>query len=89
MTTLSVSEAKMKLSALADSVFTTHEEIIITKNGTPVAVLVSPDEFASWRETMHIRCDVDLMQEIKKGLSTLKKDKVSLYTLEELFDTPA
>ncbi|MBV5306615.1 MAG: type II toxin-antitoxin system Phd/YefM family antitoxin [Desulfobulbaceae bacterium] len=89
MTTLSVSEAKMKLSALADSVFTTHEEIIITKNGTPVAVLVSPDEFASWRETIHIRCDADLMQEIKKGLSALKKDKVSLYTLEELFDTPA
>lgn len=89
MTTLSVSEAKMKLSALADSVFTTHEEIIITKNGTPVAVLVSPDEFASWRETMHIRCDADLMQEIKKGISALKKDKVSLYTLKELFDTPA
>ncbi len=89
MTTLSVSEAKMKLSALADAVFTTHEEVIITKNGTPVAVLVSPDEFASWRETMHIRCDADLMQEIKKGLSALKKNKVSLYTLEELFDTPA
>jgi len=52
-------------------------------------VLVSPDEFASWRETIHIRCDADLMQEIKKGLSALKKDKVSLYTLEELFDTPA
>jgi len=89
MTTLSVSEAKMKLSALTDAVFTTHEEVVITKNGTPVAVLVSPDEFASWRETMHIRCDADLMQEIKKGLSALKKDKVSLYTLEELFDTPA
>lgn len=89
MTTLSVSEAKMKLSALTDAVFTTHEEVVITKNGTPVAVLVSPDEFASWRETMHIRCDAELMQEIKKGLSALKKDKVSLYTLEELFDTPA
>jgi len=89
MTTLSVSEAKMKLSALTDAVFTTHEEVVITKNGTPVAVLVSPDEFASWRETMHIRCDADLMQEIKKGLSALKKNKVCLYTLEELFDTPA
>jgi prevent-host-death family protein len=89
MTTLSVSEAKMKLSALADAVFTTHEEVVITKNGTPVAVLVSPDEFASWRETMRIRCDAELMREIKKGLGALKKDKVSLYTLEELFDTPA
>jgi antitoxin YefM len=86
MTTLSVSEAKMKLSALTDSVNTTHEEVIITKNGKPVAVLVSPDEFESWRETMQIRFDADFMKEIKKGLIALKKNKASLYTLEELFD---
>jgi prevent-host-death family protein len=86
MTTLSVSEAKMKLSALTDSVNTTHEEVVITKNGKPVAVLVSPDEFESWRETMRIRFDADFMKEIKKGLIALKKDKASLYTLDELFD---
>lgn len=86
MTTLSVSEAKMKLSALTDSVNTTHEEVVITKNGKPVAVLVSPDEFESWRETMQIRFDADFMKEIKKGLVALKKGKASLYTLEELFD---
>lgn len=88
MTTLSVSEAKMKLSALTDAVFSTHEEVIITKNGTPVAVLISPDEFANWRETMYIRLDKDLMREIKKGVGALKKDHVPLYTLEELFDGP-
>jgi prevent-host-death family protein len=86
MVTLSVSEAKMKLSALTDSVNTTHEEVVITKNGKPVAVLVSPDEFESWRETMRISFDADFMKEIKKGLIELKKDKASLYTLEELFD---
>ncbi len=86
MSTLSVSEAKMKLSALTDSVNTTHEEVVITKNGKPVAVLVSPDEFESWRETMRIRFDADFMKEIKKGLSALKKGKATLYTLEELFD---
>ncbi len=86
MVILSVSEAKMKLSALTDSVNTTHEQIVITKNGKPVAVLVSPDEFASWRETMRIRSDADFMKEIKKGLIALKKDKASLYTLNELFD---
>jgi prevent-host-death family protein len=86
MSTLSVSEAKMKLSALTDLVNTTHEEVVITKNGKPVAVLISPDEFESWRETMQIRFDVDFMKEIKKGLTALKKNKASIYTLEELFD---
>ena len=84
MNTISVSEAKMKLSALVDSVKETDEEVIITKNGRPVAVLVSPDEFESWRETIKIRFDPNLMDEIKSGLEALKKNKASLYTLEEL-----
>lgn len=85
MSTLSVSEAKMKLSALVDAVKETDEEVIITKNGKPVAVLVSPDEFESWRETISIRLNPNIMKEIKKGLTVFKKNKTSLYTLEELF----
>jgi antitoxin YefM len=84
MNTLSVSEAKMKLSALVDSVKETDEEVVITKNGRPVAVLVSPDEFESWRETMKVRFDGNLMDEIKNGLNALKKNKASLYSLDEL-----
>ena len=86
MKTLSLSEAKMKLSALLDSIGITDEEVVITKNGRPVAVLVSPDEFESWRETLAVRSDDDLMAEIKKGLDALKKKKASLYTLDELFE---
>ena len=84
MKTLSLSEVKMKLSALVDSVNATDEEVVITKNGRPAAVLVSPDEFESWRETMAVRADPDLMQEIETGLTALKRKKTRLYTLEEL-----
>jgi len=86
MKTLSISEAKMKLSALIDSIGVTDEEVIITKNGRPAAVLVSPDEFEGWRETLVVRSDRELMEEINEGLETLKKKKASLYTLDELFD---
>ena len=87
MKTLSVSEAKMKLSALIDRVAKTDEEVLITKNGRLAAVLISPDEFASWRETVAIQYDSDLMAEIKKGLDALgQRLKTPLYTLEELFD---
>jgi prevent-host-death family protein len=84
MTIISVSEAKMKLSNLVESVRNTDEEVVITKNGKPVAVLVSPDEFESWRETRRIQSDTELMKEIKQGLSDLQKNNASLYTLEEL-----
>jgi len=85
MKTLPVSEAKMKLSKLIDIVGTTDEEVMITKNGRPAAVLVSPEEFEGWKETNAIRSDVALMAEIKKGMSALKKKRARLYTLEELF----
>ncbi len=86
MKTLSLSEAKMKLSALIDSIGVTEEEVVITKNGRPAAVLVSPDEFEGWRETLAVRSDIELMEEIKSGINALKKKKASLYTLDELFE---
>ena len=85
MRTLSLSEAKMKLSKLIDTINITDEEIVITKNGRPAAVLVNPDEFDGWKETIAVRSDSALMKEIKKGLNALRKKKARLYTLEELF----
>jgi prevent-host-death family protein len=86
MKTLSLSEAKMKLSALIDEIGATDEEVVITKNGLRAAVLVSPDEYDSWRETMAIRFDRNSMEEIREGLAALKEGRASLYTLEELFE---
>ena len=85
METLSLSEAKMKLSELIEKVQSTDLEVIITKNGRPAAVLVSPDEFEGWRETIAIKGDEALINEIKKGIAALKK-KPKIYTLEELFE---
>lgn len=85
MRILSLSEAKMKLSELVEAVHGRDEEIIITKNGRPAAVLVSPEEFESWKETIEIASSPDLMAEIKQGLATVRK-KGRVYTLEELFD---
>jgi prevent-host-death family protein len=85
MKILPLSEVKMKLSELVEEVSSRDEEITITKNGKPVAILVSPDEFDSWKETLAIRADEELMSEIRRGLKDLKK-KRKLYTLEELFE---
>ena len=83
MKILSLSEAKIKLSELIEKVYSTDEEIVITKNGRPAAILISPDDYEGWKETIAIKSDPDLMKEIKRGLSALKK-KSKLYTLEEL-----
>lgn len=84
MKILPLSEAKAKLSGLVDEVERRDEEVVITKNGRPAAVLVSADEHESWKETAAVRADRALAKEIKAGLSALKRRKARLYTLEEL-----
>lgn len=86
MKVLSLSEAKMKFSALIDDLIITEEEIHITRNGRTVAVLVTPEEMTRLRETKLVASDQDLIKEIKKGLKALKDNKARLYTLSELFD---
>ena len=83
MKTLPLAEAKAKLSRLVNRVAETDEEILITRNGRPAAVLVSPDEYEAWKETQAIRSDRELMTEIRRGLRGLRRGG-RIYTLEEL-----
>jgi len=84
--TLTLSEAKARLSELVATVERTEEELVITKNGKPAAVLISAEEFDSWKETKQIQRDPALMQEIKTGLAQLKKGKH--FTFEDVFGEP-
>ncbi len=83
---LSLSEAKAHLSSLVANLEKDDEELVITRNGRPAAVLVSADEYESWRETTEIRRNRALMREIKKGLRQL--DKGRRFTFEEVFGEP-
>ncbi|MCH7914954.1 MAG: type II toxin-antitoxin system Phd/YefM family antitoxin [Deltaproteobacteria bacterium] len=83
---LSLSEAKAHLSSLVADLEKDDEELIITRNGRPAAVLISADEYECWRETTEIRRNRALMREIKKGLSQL--DKGRRFTFEEVFGEP-
>ena len=67
MKVLPLSEVKMKLSQLVEEVSSLDEEITITRNGKPVAIIVSPDAFDSWKETLSVRADAELMVEIRRG----------------------
>jgi prevent-host-death family protein len=83
MKTLSFAEARAKLSLFVDRVATMEEEVRVIRNGRPAALLVSPDEYAGWKETRAIRSDRELMTEIRRGLRGLRM-KRRIDTLEEL-----
>ena len=84
MRILPLSEVKTRLSELVNVVEQREEEITITRNGKPVAVLISADAYEAWKETLHILADVELMQEVRDGIKALQHTK-QRYTLDELF----
>ncbi|MEE8074390.1 MAG: type II toxin-antitoxin system Phd/YefM family antitoxin, partial [Candidatus Binatia bacterium] len=83
---LTLSEAKARLSELVETVEQTEEELVITRNGRPAAVLISAEEFESWKETREIQRNPALMQEIKQGLAQLEKGH--RFSFEEVFGEP-
>jgi len=52
MQTLPLSKVRDKLSELVDAASVTQEQVVITKNGTPAAVLIGADEWESIQETL-------------------------------------
>lgn len=84
MKTLPLSEVKNNLSKLVDQVETIQEEITITRNGKPAAVIVSPEEYEGWKETLAIRSDAELMAEIRRGIKALKKKSRLYHRIEDI-----
>ena len=82
--TMPLSEVKTKLSELVDAVERRDEVVTITRNGKPIAIIVSKDEYEGWQETVEIMRDEKFMREIRKGIRSLKRTK-KRYTLDELF----
>ena len=61
------SDAKSRLSELADRIEHEHERFLVTRNGRPSFVLISPDDLASLEETLDIVRDHDLVESIRKS----------------------
>ena len=85
MKTVPLAEAKAKLSRLIDEIDKRDEEVTITRNGKVAAVMISPDQFDSWKETLAIQSDPALMEEVRRGIAKLRQARKS-YAIEELFD---
>jgi antitoxin YefM len=62
--TVPFSDAKARLSELADRVELEHDRILVTRNGRPSFVLVSPDDLESLEETLDILRDPELVESI-------------------------
>lgn len=62
---LPISEVKARLPELVSGVEARDEEVIVTRNGRPAAVLVSAEEYGRLRDTLDVLSDPDLMRQIR------------------------
>ncbi len=67
MTTLPLSEAKARLSQIAEEVAATHERAHITKNGRDYVVLVAAEDLASVEATLELMADADAQARIARA----------------------
>ena len=71
--TLPISEVKTRLPELVSGVAEREEEIVVTRNGKPVAVLVNYAEYERLRETLDILSDRQLMTQIRRSRTFYSK----------------
>jgi len=73
--TIAFTEAKAHLSDLVDRTSREHERFIVTRNGVPAAVLLSPDDLESLEETVAILEDKALLASVRKSRREASEDK--------------
>ncbi|WP_370333831.1 type II toxin-antitoxin system Phd/YefM family antitoxin [Mycolicibacterium hippocampi] len=61
---LPIAEFEEKISEYVDAVAETRDQITITKNGSPAAVLVGLDEWESIQETLHWLAQPDITKSV-------------------------
>ena len=70
---LPLREVKARFSELVDQVSRTHERIVVTRNGRPAAVLVSPDDIDSMQETLEVLANRDLLEQLVESRDEMRQ----------------
>lgn len=64
MSSESLRSVRDRFSEFVDRVQHQHERVVVTRNGTPAAVLISPDDLESLEETLAVLGDSEAVAEL-------------------------
>ena len=82
--TLKASEAKTRFYELLKGIQNREDQVIVTREGEPAAVLLNYREFESLIETLEVLSDPKAMERIRKNQAYIKRGG-RLYTHKEVF----
>jgi len=72
METVPLSDAKARLSEIADDVDRTHQRVQITKNGRSYVVLISAEDLESMEATLELLSDPEAMGRARTAQSDIE-----------------
>ena len=84
---LPLSEVKTHFPEIVKGVEQREEEVVVTRNGRPAAVILNYAEFRRYRETVEVLTDRPLMDQIRKSRAYYRKRKKGL-NFEDVFGEP-
>jgi prevent-host-death family protein len=73
--TLPLAHIKSHLSEVVDRVENEHERVVLTRNGKPAAVLISPEDLAAIEDTLEILSDPAAVEEIRHARDDVRRGK--------------
>ncbi|SEO84676.1 type II toxin-antitoxin system Phd/YefM family antitoxin [Trujillonella endophytica] len=76
MSTQSLASVKAHFSRVIDEVAGTHERVTVTRNGSPVAVILAVEDYESLVETLEILSDPKAAVEIREAESQMNGGEV-------------
>jgi antitoxin YefM len=82
MQTLPISKVKDKLNELVDAAASTREQVTITKNGSPAAVLIGVDEWESIQESLFWLSQPGIRESIAEAEADVEEGRV--YSEEQI-----
>jgi antitoxin YefM len=67
MDTESLRSVRDRLSEFVERVQRTHDRVTITRNGTPAAVLISPEDLDALEETLEVLANGEAIKELREA----------------------
>jgi prevent-host-death family protein len=65
--TMSLADVKARFSEVVDRVERQQDRVVVTRNGKPAAVLISPDDLESLEETLAVMTDRSITAQIRNS----------------------
>lgn len=76
MSTVPLSEAKARLSEIADEVGRTHERVHITRNGREYVVLLAAEDLESIEATLELLADPAAQERLRRSQDDVERGDV-------------